>query len=130
MGIVVCVALMVSVFCVWGERRSLIEPSLLNRQRSVVAVFVLLVGVWNVFWYGLRNTDTFWGQAAIVSGAFLMIAAVQIMADKYASFSPLINNIGDALFNIRYVTLAGLVLSALLYLVTLIQLNLGFEIIR
>jgi len=47
-----------------------------------VGVLVLLAGVWNVFWYALQHLTEYWGIAALISGALMMITAGYIMGIK------------------------------------------------
>lgn len=86
---------------------------------------LLLMGLWNLLWFGLRHLQLFWGQAAVVSGLFMIVVAILILGEQ--SFQ---NNKIYIKFKVLSVFfIVGLFLSFLLYAVTLIQLNLGYGII-
>jgi len=96
--------------------------------RIVVFTSVLLsiTGAWNFAWYGLRHLDDFWGIAALVSGGAMILSAVIIFLERG-------DPTGVGMTWVKAIrpaviwTLAG---CFILYAVTLIQLNLGYPIIR
>jgi hypothetical protein len=94
----------------------------LSARQSVLSILALLFGgTWNAFYYGLQHLNHFWGQAALVSGLFMCAAAGLLylrMKGKRQSRAAHLTVMG------------GLLLCFLLYAVTLVQMNLGFEIIR
>ncbi len=45
-----------------------------------IGLLVLAGGLWNFFWYGLQHITEFWGFAALVSGALMIITAFYILA--------------------------------------------------
>jgi hypothetical protein len=134
MGIVVTVSmllglLIVSPFslCSFGRQRE-------NKTlASAIAGALFFMGLWNTVWYGLQNSQYFWGMAALVSGVFMMLVAVQIMK-KYGvnalSSNAVVTAVNQKINPLSLLWIAGLFLSFLLYAVTLIQLNLGFAIIH
>jgi hypothetical protein len=100
----------------------LLRNSSLPAKQLVLSIWVLLLGgVWNALYYGLQHLNQFWGQAAFVSGLFMCAASgllyLQMKSKKVSSA-------------VRIAVMCGLLLCLLLYAVTLIQLNMGFEIIR
>ncbi len=131
--------IVVAIFMLFGL--VLVSPySLLTRslQKKVVAGAdwlaggLLIAGLWNFFWYGLRNFETFWGAAALMSGVFMMAVAVIVLKEhgsaQLASNSA-ISMIYNVLKRLYWFWVIGLLLSFLLYATTLIQLNLGLPII-
>ncbi len=48
--------------------------------RKAGAWVVLVAGLWNVLWYGVQNYNEFWGIAALVSGALMVITALYVLA--------------------------------------------------
>lgn len=95
-----------------------------------IGIGLLLMGFWNLLWFGLRHLSTFWGQAAAVSGVFMVSTALIILV---SSSSPWLSNTAlqkSAYFikPLQPLWLLGLLASAILYAVTLIRLNLGLPI--
>lgn len=94
-----------------------------NRQATVtkaVALLLLLGGLWNALWYGLSHLGDFWGAAALVSGLVMIAAAL---------FLWLSVNGKPQKVAFKILLACALGLSFLLYFVTLVQLNLGYDII-
>jgi len=91
--------------------------------RRGIGVLMLLSGLWNVLWYGLRNFGEFWGNAALVSGVVMVAASVIILLE--AGWLRITAPPGP----VRMIASGALVLCLLLYGVTIIQLGLGQEII-
>ena len=46
--------------------------------RKLASGWVFLAGTWNVFWYGVQHITEFWGVAALVSGALMLVTSVYI----------------------------------------------------
>ena len=115
MGIVVTLIMLLGVAL-------LLRNGSLSAKQSVLSIWLLLLGgVWNAFYYGLQHLNQFWGQAALVSGLFMCAASGLLYRQMKGK------KVGKA---VRLAVMCGLLLCLLLYAVTLIQLNLGFEIIR
>lgn len=96
-------------------------PNKIQGARAyVVTALVVLGGLWNSLWYGLQNLNQFWGLAGLVSGVIMLLAAFLILLQNNAREVP-----GIAVTLVKI----GLLLSFLLYAVTLVQLNLGLDII-
>jgi hypothetical protein len=91
---------------------------------------LMLAGLWNILWYGARHLASFWGNAAGVSGAFMLLAALLILGEKKPAPPKWLLASSNWIKPIRLLIIIGLALSFLLYAVTLIQLNLGFPFIR
>lgn len=79
----------------------------------MVGAIVFVAGAWNTFWHGLQNMDNFWGVAALVSGLFMMLAALYIMQLK---------SLPASLYRIRPIALTGLLVCFLMYAITLFRI--------
>ena len=113
MGIVVMLGMLAGmVLMLTNIRQVLLKPLLVK----LLAAFVLLCGLWNAFWYGIQHLQQFWGMAALGSGLAMILAAWVILGKR----KPL---------PLGLVLVTLLLASFLLYLVTIIQLNLGLPII-
>jgi len=82
MGIVVAAfmllgLLMASPWVPPGTRRLRTNP----RSVDLLASGMLLAGLWNALWYGLRYPAEFWGVAALVSGAVMVAVAVLLLVE-------------------------------------------------
>jgi hypothetical protein len=76
----------------------------------------------------LRHLDSFWGQAALVSGLLMMVTGMLVLrAQQVAIPSAAAGPPPPRAW--RIALLLGLLASFLLYGVTLVQLNLGYPII-
>ena len=141
MGIVVCIAMLLGV--VTMLRRSVHSTErpahiVLRIARLAVPTGLFLLGIWNAFWYGIENIHLFWGKAALGSGLFMITASIIIFGDSQRGYSPHSEDRDSALMSwlyrllnpLRGIVLLGLGLSFLLYFITLVQLNLGYPIIR
>lgn len=47
--------------------------------RHSVGILVFAAGAWNVFWHAIRHLTEFWGIAALVSGALMMVVGLYIV---------------------------------------------------
>ena len=133
MGIVVTVfmllgLLLVSPFCFFSLKR--------YREKQGLVTFIgfglLLSGLWNTLWFGLSNPLIFWGQAALVSGVFMVAVACLIIGSHYKGNEKVLGffrSISRRLESLRLLLILGLLASFLLYLITLIRLNLGYPIL-
>ncbi len=92
---------------------------------------LLLTGCWNIFWFGLSHLSVFWGQAALVSGVFMVMTALLILLSPHSRWAS--NSfLKKLLYYIKPLLplwLLGLLACAILYALTLIRLNLGLTII-
>lgn len=129
MGIVVCIIMLLGLSVLqptpWdSSRRAQYDP------KFVICVALLLcgVGLWNVI-FGLLKIDGFWMWASLVSGAAMMFGAGYIFSEQNANFNTG-GNLQVEHTGMRKVVVIVLALSFLLYAVTLIQLNLGYSIVR
>ena len=96
-----------------------------------VGFALLLAGLWNCLWHGLRHLDNFWGLAALISGVLMVFAAVLLLGRVGSAVleNPLVVRLNKLLKPISVVIVIGLAFSFLLYATTLVQLNLGLPII-
>ena len=133
MGIVVCVAMLIGLFgfmpMPWraDQANSVPAQSPLGRLQSVAPLVLATMGAWNALWYGLRHLGSFWGNTGLVTGLIMLMAAVLLNKTNTGSLLTLIYRVLQPL---RVLVFLALSASFLLYLVTLIQLNLGYPIIR
>jgi len=133
MGIVICVAMALGLIAFmpmpWREPESQVldSGSFLSKVKSFAPMLLATAGAWNVLWYGLQNITSFWGKTGLITGLIMMLSAVVLTTQVNH------NKITSWLYNIlnpfRIPLFVTLLASFLLYLVTLIQLNLGLPII-
>ena len=134
MGIVVCISMLLGL-CVlqptpWNStKRAKQAPKLV----LFVAVALLGLGLWNLV-YGYLNINGFWKLASIVSGIAMVMASVYVFNERNIMAEDVNNNTDNhSNFSnsaLRKAVVAVLALSFLVYAVTLIQLNLGYPILR
>lgn len=124
MGIVVSVAMLLALAMM------IFNKQLSNKNQRITVVlcigFVALSGVWNSVWYGLQNVPSFWGFAGLLSGLFMLAAVSTFYIDMRAQ--ALASSCTYAAF--RLAIMIGLSLYFLLYVVTIVQINLGMPIIH
>lgn len=122
MGIVVSVAMLLALAMM------LLNKHLKNKKQPAVMLgigFVAMSGLWNSVWYGVQNVPSFWGFAGLLSGLFMLASALTLYLEIRAS--KVIGSCTYAAF--RLSVMMGLGLYLLLYVVTIVQLNLGLPII-
>lgn len=120
MGIVVTLAMLLGLAALFEVPRALIkQPRAFNAYRYWTGITLIAAGVWNAGWYGLQHLTQFWGQAALVSGLFMLLSGVFLLRTGH-SLRPVW----------LWILKLGLAACFLLYAITLIQLNLGLEIIN
>jgi len=108
MGIVIAVILLLSVIALLGTRR-------INKY---IAWALLAGGLWNAAWYGLRHLGSFWGSVSILTGVMMVLGALHLL------------NFIRLPTALRKLCMFGLAAGFLLYAITIVQLNLGYPIIR
>lgn len=98
-----------------------------GKNNQWVGWSLIALGAWNSLWHGLRNLDSFWGIAALISGFFMVLAATQIL---YAcdSAGAVIHRLSKLLKPLTLLITIALAVSFILYAVTLIRMNLGLSI--
>ena len=92
-------------------------------------ILLLLMGLWNALWYGLRHITEFWGVVALISGILMVVVAVLILARSGATWLAWSGSLAQRLAVLAKPAIWGLAAFFLLYAVTLIQLNLGMPIL-
>lgn len=123
MGIVVSVAMLLALAMMLFNKR------LKNKKQSAVMLgigFVALSGIWNSAWYGVQNVPSFWGFAGLLSGLFMLASALILYLEMRTP--KIIESCTYAAF--RLSVMIGLSLYLLLYVVTIVQINLGLPIIH
>lgn len=125
MGIVVCIAMLIGILALLRKRHG----AILQRAPTVLLIF----GLWNFAWYGLRHLGSFWGYAALATGIVMLLTGILLLVEignTKTQRMPILLGVYKLLRPIRGVILIALLAGFLLYAVTLIQLNLGYPIIR
>ncbi len=125
MGIVVAITMLLGLMILrptpWSNER-IESQSGKFVTFTMAALFIL--GLWNCLWYGLRHLGEFWGWASIISGVSMIAAALIIWEERNPS--SVFNNLKVGF--VRSSVVVVLALSLLLYVITLIQLNMGLPI--
>jgi len=124
MGIVVSLAMLLALFmmCFGGACK---KPKYLTFTKIGIALVVML-GAWNAAWYGVQNISSFWGITSLLSGVFMLLAG-QILYLEVTQ-SSIVNHV--RYLDFKLVTMMVLGLYLLLYVVTIIQINLGMPILN
>ena len=124
MGIVVSVAMLLAlvmmIFDKWLRNK---------KDRFFIHLgigFIALSGLWNSFWYGVQNVPSFWGFAALLSGLFMLAAVSTFYLEM--RMQAMLSSCSYAAF--RLAVMVGLGLYFLLYLVTIVQINLNMPIVH
>jgi len=100
---------------------------------NIVSGLLLLGGLWNSVWFGLQNITAFWGLAALISGVFMVLAALLIFVPYGSGRLQEVIWLQKVYTAIQPMTLLWLMCLSvcfLLYAVTLVQLNLGMPILQ
>jgi len=134
MGIVVAVIMLLGLSMRWPI--PFVYPRLVSAapvSANIVGALLLLGGLWNSLWFGLRHLDTFWGVAALISGVVMSVTALLILAEWGSAFTLAylkVKNIDRQIKPLSLLVNISLLGCFLLYAVTLVQLNLGMPIIQ
>lgn len=123
MGIVVTIVMLLGLLALYGQKYTSG-----NRVQLTIICLLVLLGAWNAFWHGIQYWPVFWAKAAVISGTFMMLSASLLLVKKYSIALSFLKSVAGKV--LVYLTIAGLLCSFLLYAVTLIQLNMGYPIIR
>ena len=123
MGIVVTLVMLLGLLALFGQKYT----SGSKTQFTIIGLLALL-GAWNAFWHGVQYWPPIWAKAAIISGIFMILTALLLTVKKYSIADSFLQ--GTAGKMTVYFIIVGLLCSFLLYAVTLIQLNMGYPIIR
>lgn len=122
MGIVVCLAMLLGLV--------MLRPSPFNAKhrvnfnaefKRIVWLALGVLGFWNAL-YGLLKISGFWCFMSVVSGLAMVLAAGLIASEQE-------DNVADR-SKVENAIILALGISFLVYAVTLIQLNLGYSILR
>ena len=128
MGIVVCLSMLLGLLMFMPK--TWLSHKLLVKWQSIIAVQLFLFGVWNAAWYGIQHLNSFWGQAALVSGLIMILVGIILVVESGDEKSKFIISFYQSIKSIRSIIVVALLVCFLLYAVTLIQLNLGVPIIQ
>jgi len=125
MGIVICIVMLLGL--------SVLQPSPWNSLKRTqhaskfiwfTGASLLGFGLWNLI-YGYSNIDGFWMWASIISGLVMILASYYVLSERHEESNSVVS-----VSLARKAVVAVLAISFLLYAVTLIQLNLGYSILR
>ena len=108
MGIVMAIIMLLGVLALVNVRW----------KNNPISIVLLLGGLWNLLWYGLRHANSFWGNSAIVTGVLMVLAALHLLGILKLSKG------GNKIYAVC------LTAGFLLYSITIIQLNLGYPILK
>ena len=134
MGIVVCITMLFGLLAfVRNWRRNAednVKASWLDGFVGSAPVLLLVMGLWNAAWYGLRHLGSFWGNAALITGVVMLLAGLILLVESKPQHPPALLAVYQKLKLLRLPIFIALLASFLLYAITLIQLNLGYAIIQ
>ena len=132
MGIVVTIAMLLGLVMSLPKSCGPVTAIRNNPQiLHVTALLLIALGMWNSLWHGLRHLNYFWGIAGLISGVFMVLVGILLLAEtKEKPVAGYLQALSHYLSPFKLFLLAGLLASFLLYAITLIQLNLGYPIIR
>lgn len=135
MGIVVCVTMLLGLLTLLKKPgKTTLKKGFLDTVYKLAPALTVIMGLWNFAWYGLRHLGTFWGHAALATGLVMLMAGIILLIESNTGGkflrTPALLAIYKLLKLLRIPVVIGLLAGFLLYAVTLIQLNLGYEIIR
>jgi hypothetical protein len=125
MGIVVCITMLIGLSVLqptpWDSAKQLEHgPNFLLFTAVSLAVF----GSWNAV-YAYLSLDGFWSWVSLVSGLAMLCASFYVYSERHAEAGAV-----TPVTLRRKATIAILAISFILYVITLVQLNLGYSIIR
>lgn len=122
MGFVVCITMLMGLVVLrptpWHKKVDVKQDSYFELG---IVVALIIFGLWNA-WYGVSNINGFWKIASFISGLAMIFAGGLILRERQ------VNVAHHGKF--RRAVVAVLAVCFLLYAVTLIQLNLGYPILR
>ena len=134
MGIIVCITFLLGVLAFLrsakNTAKSPIKNGWFNNLLASAPVLLLVMGLWNAAWYGLRHLGSFWGHAALVSGIVMLLVGLLLFVERKPQYSGPMLTVYHSIRLLRWPLFIALLASFLLYAVTLIQLNLGYSIIH
>lgn len=131
MGIVVCICMLLGLSVLqptpWNSaKRSNCHPKLV----LFTAATLLVLGTWN-FFYGYLSISGFWSLASMVSGSAMVLASYYVYRERPSGLLSETDAASDnSQSRMRKAVVAVLALSFLVYAITLVQLNLGYSILR
>lgn len=114
-----------------GPRANKTDETKLNKKvlLNVFAQIIFFGGCWNTFWYGFNAMNSFWGVVAIVSGILMILASLFIFLRVKTAEQDMSHDSFPYSIIFEWLLSIGLLAFFLLYLITLVRLNLGLSII-
>ncbi|MGH1542215.1 MAG: hypothetical protein ACRBHB_17435 [Arenicella sp.] len=129
MGIVVTIVMLLGLMAMLSSRVTALAWMQRKPNTRIIILLLIVLGIWNSLWHGLRHLDSFWGIAGLISGIFMLLTALLLSADKNGIQQSMVYPAYKAIKPISWLIVFGLLACFLLYAITLIQLNLGYPII-
>ena len=130
--------ILVSAFMLIGLLMSLpwLPPGLRALRSSPRAVDVLasglmLAGLWNSLWCGLRHLSEFWRVAALSSGSVIIAVASLLLVERGSDAwrrQPVAVRLQSALKSLQTSLVISLTCCFVIYAVALVRLNFGLPI--
>lgn len=114
MGIVMTIVMLIGLITLFKNNRT---PAL----TIAVALLLKAAGLWNALWYGIQHLDEFWGYAGLLTGIVMLATSIFIW---------LTQNENQPKPIVKFLIAFALGISFALYFISIVQLNLGYEIIR
>lgn len=130
MGIVVCITMLLGLLAFVRNWRRSVKASWLDGLTRSAPTLLIVMGLWNAAWYGLRHLGSFWGNAALITGIIMLLAGLILFVESKPQRSPALLAVYQKLKLLRLPIFIALLAGFLLYAITLIQLNLGYAIIH
>ncbi|MFT6406931.1 MAG: cytochrome c oxidase subunit IV [Arenicella sp.] len=125
MGIIVCITMLLGL--------SVLQPSPWDSAKRLehapklvlfTALLLFCLGLWNAL-YGYFSLSGFWSWASVVSGSAMLCASLYVYSERKTESGAV-----HSASLLRKAVISVLAISFVVYAVTLIQLNLGYAIIR
>ncbi len=129
MGVVVTIVMLLGLMAMLSSRVTALAWMQRKPNTRIIILLLIVLGIWNSLWHGLRHLDSFWGIAGLISGIFMLLTALLLSADKNGIQQSIVYPAYKAIQPISWLIVFGLLACFLLYAITLIQLNLGYPII-
>jgi hypothetical protein len=134
MGIVVCITMLIGLlYFVRSWQRSAkqnVKTGWFDNVIGPAPILLLVIGLWNTVWHGLRHLSSFWGYAALITGIVMLLAGFILLVESKPQ-RPAALLAGYKILNrLRLPIFIALLMGFLLYAVTLVRLNLNYPIIH
>jgi uncharacterized membrane protein len=134
MGIIVCITMLFGLlYFVRNWQRSAeqnVKTGWFDHVIGSAPMLLLVIGLWNAAWHGLRHLGSFWGYAALITGIVMLLAGFILFVESKPQRPAALQAVYKILNRLRLPIFIALLMGFLLYAVTLVQLNLNYPIIH